>query len=58
VRRTSDATVRERLANADTLTELEAANAEARALIAELKERTRRPHDCHVCGTRTKEDDE
>jgi hypothetical protein len=53
--------IREELQRLETLrataADLDAASTRAQALLAELRERTRRPHACHVCGKRTKKDE-
>jgi hypothetical protein len=56
--RTSDDDARARNAVAADLAALEEASTAAKALLAQLQEKTRRPHDCHVCGNRLKEDSE
>lgn len=55
--RGSDDVARSRLSNVEDLVALEEASRRAETLLAELREKTRRPHLCHVCNKRTKEDE-
>jgi len=55
---TSDDAARARLNIAEDLATLEAASSRAKQLLAQLQEKTRRPHLCHVCQKRTKEDEQ
>ena len=54
----SDDAARAQLATAGQMKTLADLAAKAEHLITELREKTRRPHDCHVCGKRTKEDEQ
>ncbi len=56
----SDEATRARLSVADQIETLEQARADVEALLAEVaivEKKVRKPHACHVCGTKTREDE-